>query len=80
MTKANNNSKRAKLEQFHKELLLKEQAERKDKIVLCSLAISGLIGVFALIFMGSPDQFADSTTTAIEVNYNTSANKAGVKN
>lgn len=67
MTTTNYKSKRAKLEQYHKELQLREQAERKDKVVLCSFVISGLIGVFALVFMGLPNQGPENLPAKVEV-------------
>lgn len=57
----------AKLQEFHKELVLKEKRERKDKFILLTLAVAGLIGVYALVLTGvERSNMSDAAPVAVE--------------
>jgi len=45
-------STKVKLKEYHQELQKRESEARKDKCVLLTLAIAGLIGVYALVITG----------------------------
>lgn len=56
-----------KLKEFHKELVQKEKQEKKDKFILLTLAVAGLIGVYALVLNGvERSNMSDATPVAIE--------------
>lgn len=56
------------LEQFHKELQVLQKEERKDKYILLTLAIAGMLGVYSLVTLGQSSNAAiDNTPAAAEV-------------
>ncbi len=59
-----------KLQQYHKEIQERERRERKDVCVLLSLAVAGLVGVYALVLNGV-EQNNITETDPIEIEQNT---------
>lgn len=57
----------AKLKEYHQELVQREIQERKDKFILLTLAIAGLVGVYVLVLNGvERSNMTDSSPVAIE--------------
>jgi len=57
----------AKLKEYHKELVQRERQEKKDKFILLTLAVAGLVGVYALVLNGvERSNMSDAAPVAIE--------------
>jgi len=57
----------AKLKEYHAELIRREKQEKKDKFILLTLAVAGLIGVYALVLTGvERSNMSDAAPIAIE--------------
>jgi len=69
----------AQLKEYHKELQDRERQERKDKCILLSLAVAGLVGVYALVLNGvERNNLTESTPLETEYDNRKSSNDAAV--
>jgi len=69
----------AEIRKYHKELKQKERQERKDRFILLSLAVAGLIGVYALVLNGvEQNNLTDTATPTTEQEINASSKRAAV--
>lgn len=58
---------KAKLQEYHKELVQRERQEKKDKFILLTLAVAGLVGVYALVLNGvERSNMSDAAPVVIE--------------
>jgi hypothetical protein len=70
---------KAQLKQYHQELQQREWQEQKDKCILLSLAVAGLIGVYALVLNGVEQNIlTEGEPLEIEQDVNHSMNRAAV--